>query len=76
MERAREGWRWEARRLKGRGEAGTIGILLHRQETTRWTDDPVQIHYGRRLRGCWGIRGTPPLKVHRVVGKEGRSGQE
>ena len=60
MAGAREGWRGGAQTVKDRGEAGNIGMLVQRQVTPRWADDPVWRHDRRSWRGCQGIMRLPP----------------
>ena len=42
----------------------------------RWVDDPVRRQYGRRWRGCRGMRGFPTPEGHQTTGGEGGAGQE
>ena len=44
--------------------------------TIVWANDPLRRKDGRCWRGCWGVRGLPHPKGHRIAGGEGGSGQE
>ena len=70
---AREGQRGEALTVKNRYEEGCIGILVQRQVTPRWADDPVRRHIGGGGAGAGG--GCAPRKdigywtMRRVCGR-------
>ena len=80
-ESGRHKWRYGgteggARKGKGRGEAGIIGIMGQRPVTYRWADDPVQKYNRGRCRGCWGRRWLTSPEGHWTAVRKGGSGQE
>ena len=74
---------WQGRWRGGRGgygqrrareRHGGIGMMGRRQVTSGWADGTVRIQDGRRWRGCWGRRGTPPSGRTLYGRRRGRGG--